>query len=182
MGLRVRAALIDMVYRKSMVLSPANINIGHVMTLIANDIEAITDASTQFHLSVVFLPSSPLSHLSYSLWTGCIEIFGILFIAWQLAGIRSALAPILVVVVIILPVQLYLGNLVSQTSNAFFRGASKRLHLMTEILTAIKLVKFYAWEQPIGEKSPASVNKKRPRPPGRLSRAPLISRLYLPAR
>eukprot|EP00474_Spongospora_subterranea_P009505 CRZ09963.1 hypothetical protein [Spongospora subterranea] len=135
-GLRVKAAILDLIYRRCMVLSPANVNIGHIMTMIANDVEAIADCSTQFHF----------------LWSAGFEVAAILIIAYVLSGWRAALAPILVVVAVIIPVQIYLGKVVSDTSRRFLASASRRLHLMTEILTAIKLVKFYAWEDVVRDK------------------------------
>ncbi|CEP03773.1 unnamed protein product (mitochondrion) [Plasmodiophora brassicae] len=132
-GLRVKATLIDLVFRKSLVLSPANVHVGHIVTIMATNIEAVADAASHFHF----------------LWSGCLEVLLILVLTVYLAGLRAAVAPVVIIVAFVMPVQLFLGNFVSQTSLSFVVAASDRLRLMTEILTAIKLVKFYAWEKPV---------------------------------
>jgi hypothetical protein len=51
-----------------------------------------------------------------------------------------------------LPVQIYLGWFKSKTGFENTMTTSKRVHIMSEILTAIKLIKFYAWEMPFYER------------------------------
>ena len=57
-------------------------------------------------------------------------------------------APALGIIIILLPVQIYLGRLKSQIGFENTMTTSRRVHIMSEILTAIKLIKFYAWELP----------------------------------
>lgn len=47
-----------------------------------------------------------------------------------------------------MPVQIYLGYFKSKIGFENTMTTSKRVHIMSEILTAIKLIKFYAWEMP----------------------------------
>jgi hypothetical protein len=56
--------------------------------------------------------------------------------------------PALIVILILIPLQIYLGRLKSKTGFKNTMTTSKRVHIMSEILTAIKLIKFYAWEEP----------------------------------
>lgn len=60
--------------------------------------------------------------------------------------------PALGVILSLLPVQIYLGRFKSKTGFDNTMTTSKRVHIMSEILTAIKLIKFYAWEMPFYER------------------------------
>ncbi|CEP03589.1 hypothetical protein PBRA_009474 [Plasmodiophora brassicae] len=135
-GLRVKACLIDIVYRKALVLPPASVDVGHVVAIMATSVEAVADAVSHFHF----------------LWSGCLEVLLVLGLAVYLAGLRAAIAPAVVIVAFVVPVQLLLGHFLSRASVLFVTAASERLRLMTEILTAIKLVKFYVWEKAILER------------------------------
>ena len=89
----MRSALTDLLYRKALTLSPAGVNIGQIITILANNIDGVADAATNFHF----------------LWSGCLEIVAILVMTVYLAGWASAAAPFIVVVVFVMPIQLYLG-------------------------------------------------------------------------
>ena len=52
------------------------------------------------------------------------------------------------IILSLIPIQLYLGYLKSKLGFENTMTTSKRVHIMSEILTAIKLIKFYAWEIP----------------------------------
>jgi ABC transporter transmembrane region len=47
---------------------------------------------------------------------------------------------------------MYLGKRTNDFARDQTRKTTDRVHLMSEILTAIKLIKFYAWESPFAEK------------------------------
>ena len=56
--------------------------------------------------------------------------------------------PSLIIILSLVPIQLFLGYKKSQIGFENTMTTSKRVHIMSEILTAIKLIKFYAWELP----------------------------------
>jgi hypothetical protein len=58
----------------------------------------------------------------------------------------------LVVVVFLIPLQVFMGKIKSKIGLKNTMATSTRVHIMTEILTAIKLIKFYAWEEPFYER------------------------------
>ena len=60
--------------------------------------------------------------------------------------------PALGLVLIILPIQIYLGKRTDELGRSQATKTTERVHLMSELLTAIKLIKFYAWEVPFAEK------------------------------
>ena len=56
------------------------------------------------------------------------------------------------VVLIMIPLQFYLARLKSKIGFENTAKTSERVQIMSEILTAIKLIKFYAWEIPFYER------------------------------
>jgi hypothetical protein len=74
----------------------------------------------------------------------------ILAIAFYELGYSAT--PALIVLGALVPLQIYLGKLKSKIGFENTMTTSKRVHIMSEILTAIKLIKFYAWEIPFYER------------------------------
>ena len=72
--------------------------------------------------------------------------------AISFAELGYSAAPALGIIVLLIPLQIYLGRLKSKVGFENTMTTSKRVHIMSEILTAIKLIKFYAWEQPFYER------------------------------
>lgn len=67
--------------------------------------------------------------------------------------------PALIIILFMIPIQLYLGYFKSKVGFENTMTTSKRVHVMSEILTAIKLIKFYAWEVPFYDRI-CSIRKK----------------------
>ena len=61
-------------------------------------------------------------------------------------------APALAVILILLPLQIYLARLKSRVGFENTHITSERVQIMSEILSAIRLIKFYAWEMPFYER------------------------------
>ncbi|CAF0866320.1 unnamed protein product, partial [Brachionus calyciflorus] len=130
LGLRVKSALMVQIFKKCLVLSRIKGGAGDIVNLVSNDCQKIADACT---------------NLQY-LWSAVIEIIAILAIA--LAELTYSAVPAVVIILLLLPIQIYLGRLKSKVGLENTMTTSKRVHIMSEILTAIKLIKFYAWEMP----------------------------------
>ena len=60
--------------------------------------------------------------------------------------------PALGIILILIPIQIYLGRFKSRIGYENAINTSHRVHIISEILTAIKLIKFYAWEMPFYER------------------------------
>lgn len=80
------------------------------------------------------------------LWSAILEVIAILVLAF--VELSYSAVPALVIILALFPVQIYLGRLKSKTGFEYTMITSRRVHIMSEILTAIKLIKFYAWELP----------------------------------
>ncbi|EXX63324.1 P-loop containing nucleoside triphosphate hydrolase protein [Rhizophagus irregularis DAOM 181602=DAOM 197198] len=127
-GVQVRAALMVLIYRKSLRLSSDRGGTGDIINLVANDCNRVAEACVNFHF----------------LWSSAVEIIAVLILACVELG--TAGLPALFILLVLFPIQYKLGRLTSTISNTITNITSSRIHLMSEILTAIKLIKFYAWE------------------------------------
>ncbi len=84
------------------------------------------------------------------LWSAFLETAAIIAIAFYEIGISAI--PALALILVLIPVQVYLGRGISLAGRDQTKITTDRVHLMSEILTAVKLIKFYVWEKPFSEK------------------------------
>ncbi|KAI9291397.1 hypothetical protein K502DRAFT_333222, partial [Neoconidiobolus thromboides FSU 785] len=133
-GIQIKSALTVLVYRKSLMLFRVKGGAGEVINVLSTDVSRITEAVTNLHF----------------LWSALVEAILILGISFGLIGVAAF--PALGIVIILLPLQYYLGKKTSDLQVQNTAITTHRVHLMSEILTAIKLIKFYAWEQPFSER------------------------------
>ena len=129
-GIKVKAAVMGLIYRKSLKLSRVKGGAGQVINLMTSDVDRLNDFVCNFHF----------------LWSAFVEVALILVLSFIEIGI-SAL-PALGWILIFLPIQIYLGQLTDKLGIKQANETTKRVHMMSEMLTAIKLIKFYAWEMP----------------------------------
>lgn len=122
------------IFKKSLVLARVKGGAGDVVNLASNDCQKIADAFTNLHY----------------LWSAVIEITAIMVISF--VELKYSAAPALGIILVLIPLQIYLGYLKSKIGFENTMTTSRRVHIMSEILSAIKLIKFYAWEQPFHER------------------------------
>ncbi|KAF9933544.1 Multidrug resistance-associated protein 1 [Linnemannia zychae] len=134
LGIQVKASISVLIYRKALVLARIRGGAGEIINIMSTDIARIVDAVTNFHF----------------LWSAMVETTLILGLAFPTVGWPAALTA-LALVLFVLPIQVYLGRLTSNIQIEQTSVTTERVHLMSEILTAIKLIKFYAWEVPFQE-------------------------------
>lgn len=139
---QVKASISVLIYRKALVLARIRGGAGEIINIISTDVARIVEAVTNFHF----------------LWSAMVETILILALAFPTVGWAAALTAVILVLVV-LPVQIYLGRITSNIQIEQTAVTTERVHLMSEILTAIKLIKFYAWEAPFQEQ----VNQVRSR-------------------
>lgn len=133
-GIQCRAALVTLIYRKALRLSYVG-GIGDVINLISNDCNRVAEACVNWHF----------------LWSAGVESLIIVVLALiQAKG--SALVSVLLIVCVFLPIQYILAKRASAISYLATASITKRVALMSEILTTIRLVKFYALESYFQEK------------------------------
>jgi ABC-type multidrug transport system fused ATPase/permease subunit len=126
-GIRVKAGLTALIYRKALTLARVRGGAGEVVNIVSTDVARIQDAVLNFHF----------------LWTSAFETIIIICIAFYEIGISAFTS--LGIIILLMPIQIYLGNITSETQRHNTETTSNRVHIMSEVLTAIKLIKFYAW-------------------------------------
>ncbi|XP_056002528.1 multidrug resistance-associated protein 1-like isoform X2 [Ostrea edulis] len=131
LGLKVKVALVGMIYQKSLMLSNAaksEYTVGDIVNLMSVDCQRIQDAITfQFELVSFFVV------ISFSL-----------YLIWNQMGVAT-LGCIAVIIVISL-VNMYLGKLQEKYQWSLLTLKSSRIKLLNEVLNGIKVIKMYAWE------------------------------------
>jgi ABC-type multidrug transport system fused ATPase/permease subunit len=129
---RMRAAVMNFVYRKAIKLSSASKlsqSSGNIVTLMSVDPMLIFGGTVPQHW----------------IWLGPVLII----IAMSL--LSTELGPVSIVPVammcIMASIQVKLFNLISVTRRALLKKTDKRISVITEILSGIRIIKSYAWEK-----------------------------------
>ncbi|KJE97611.1 ABC transporter ABCC2 [Capsaspora owczarzaki ATCC 30864] len=128
-GLRVRGAMMTAVYRKALTVEGVASEISNVVTLVSSDCSRLNDGCTNFHY----------------LWSGPIEALCIVCIVFTQTGVSAVVG--LLIALLIVPLQYVIALRVAQIRRNNIAATDVRVQVMNEILQAIKLVKFYAWER-----------------------------------
>ncbi|XP_061889552.1 multidrug resistance-associated protein 1 [Entelurus aequoreus] len=131
-GMRVKTAVMGLVYRKSLVINSAarrTCTVGEIVNLVSADTQKLMDFVVYFN----------------AVWLAPIEIALCLFFLWQHLG-PSALAGI-ATVILIFPLNGLIAKKRSKLQEIQMKFMDGRIRLMNEILNGIKILKFYAWEK-----------------------------------
>ncbi|KAF9183628.1 hypothetical protein BGZ51_003895 [Haplosporangium sp. Z 767] len=127
-GVQVRAGLMALIYRKSLKLSSAHGGIGNIINLISNDCNRVAESFVNFHF----------------LWSSALEILVVIALAF--VELQIAALPALIILLLLFPIQYLLSFYTARMNAMATNSTTARIHIMSELLTAIKLIKFYAWE------------------------------------
>ncbi|KAJ3146316.1 hypothetical protein HDU89_006302 [Geranomyces variabilis] len=151
-GMAMRTALTSAIYRKSLRLSPLarqDYNAGKVMTILATDTARVESFVTLIHL----------------LWTAPLFICGVTAMLITQLG-PSALAGIFLLV-LITPLNGKMMRSVGMLRRVVAPLTDSRVKLIQEILSGVRIIKYFAWEKPfikkvedIREKELAAVFKR----------------------
>ncbi|KAM6957268.1 multidrug resistance-associated protein 1-like [Aplochiton taeniatus] len=131
-GMRIKTAVMGLVYRKCLVINSAarrECTLGEIVNLVSADTQKLMDLVVYFN----------------AVWVAPIEIALCLFFLWQQLG-PSALAGI-AMVILIFPLNGLIAKMRSKLQEVQMKFTDGRIKLMNEILSGIKILKFYAWEQ-----------------------------------
>uniref|UniRef100_A0AAQ5Y5P3 ABC-type glutathione-S-conjugate transporter n=1 Tax=Amphiprion ocellaris TaxID=80972 RepID=A0AAQ5Y5P3_AMPOC len=130
-GMRLKTAVMGLVYRKSLLMSSAarqQGTLGEIINLISADTQKLMDFVVYFN----------------SVWIAPIEIALCFYFLWQLLGL-PALAGI-TAVVLIFPLNGIIAKIRSKLQ-VQMKFTDSRIKLMNEILGGVKILKFYSWEE-----------------------------------
>ncbi|XP_021067908.1 canalicular multispecific organic anion transporter 2 [Mus pahari] len=131
MALRLRTAIIGVIYRKALVITNSvkrESTVGEMVNLMSVDAQRFMDVSPFINL----------------LWSAPLQVILAIYFLWQILG-PSALAGVAVIVLLI-----PLNGAVSVKMKTYqveqMKFKDSRIKLMSEILNGIKVLKLYAWE------------------------------------
>ncbi|XP_041825781.1 multidrug resistance-associated protein 1-like [Melanotaenia boesemani] len=131
-GMRLKTAIMGLVYRKSLVMSNTTrlqCNLGEIINLVSADTQKLMDFVVYFN----------------SVWIAPLEIALCFYFLWQLLG-PPALAG-LAAVVLIFPLNGFIAKIRSKLQEVQMKFTDSRIRLMNEILGGVKILKFYSWEE-----------------------------------
>ncbi|XP_066990041.1 multidrug resistance-associated protein 1-like [Macrobrachium rosenbergii] len=135
--LQLKTSLMAAVYRKAMRLSTSartRYTIGEITNLMSLDSQRVSD--TVFFLNHV--------------WGGPMIISIVLYLLWQILG-----PPVLAgvgILVLLVPVNSVIANKIKVISASQMKLQDKRIKMLTEIISGIKVLKLYAWEVAFGKR------------------------------
>lgn len=131
MALRIRTAIIGVIYRKALTITNSvkrEYTVGEMVNLMSVDAQRFMDVSPFINL----------------LWSAPLQVILAIYFLWQILG-PSSLAGVAVIVLLI-----PLNGAVSMKMKTYqvqqMKFKDSRIKLMSEILNGIKVLKLYAWE------------------------------------
>ncbi|VEN61103.1 unnamed protein product [Callosobruchus maculatus] len=130
-GLKLRIACCALIYRKALKLNRTalgEVTIGQIINLLSNDV-ARFDTCFQ--------------GLNY-IWVGPLETLIVMYLTYYYMGYSALVGPVFLLGFI--PVQLYLGKLISKFRLRTALRTDQRVRLMNEVITGIQVIKMYTWE------------------------------------
>ncbi|KAL1465333.1 hypothetical protein WDU94_004915, partial [Cyamophila willieti] len=134
-AVRLRAACMGLLYKKVIRLnSLGNKSVGELINLFSTDSQRIFDM-TLFAPQIVGGPLTLVCGAIYIYW---------LLSPWALAG--------MVVFVIFYPIQYGLAKLTAHYRAKTFTTTDRRIKIISEVISYIKLIKMYAWEKNFARK------------------------------
>ncbi|NXA52285.1 MRP1 protein, partial [Nothocercus julius] len=137
LGLRLKTAVTGLVYRKILVMSNASRKaaaVGEIVNLVSVDVQKLMDLIIYFN----------------GTWLAPIRIIICFVFLWQLLG-PSALTSI-AVFLLLLPLNFVITKKRSQFQEAQMKYKDERAKLTNAILSDIKVIKIYGWENVFMEK------------------------------
>ncbi|XP_067162182.1 ATP-binding cassette sub-family C member 6 isoform X2 [Apteryx mantelli] len=137
LGLRLKTAVTGLVYRKILVTSNASrkaATVGEIVNLVSVDVQKLMDLIIYFN----------------GTWLAPIRIIICFVFLWQLLG-PSALTSI-AVFLLLLPLNFVITKKRSQFQEAQMKYKDERARLTSAILSDIKVIKLYGWENIFMEK------------------------------
>ncbi|XP_053395066.1 ATP-binding cassette sub-family C member 4-like isoform X2 [Mercenaria mercenaria] len=135
-AVRMKIACSSLIYKKSLRLSSEGrrqTTTGQIVNLLANDVTTFNQLMTRLHFA----------------WIGPGEVIAVLVILWLQIG-PPAIAGFLMII-LMAPLLQLTGKLISKYRKTSSEYRDKCIHLVTEIVVAIRVIKLYCWEKPLGD-------------------------------
>ncbi|KAG5877621.1 hypothetical protein JTB14_029399 [Gonioctena quinquepunctata] len=137
LGIEIKTSLSSLLYRKALKMAPSaisDISLGNIVTLITKDIAT-------FQTSIWILNE---------LWVGCVQTLIVCYLLYAKVGFVSFTG--VAILLSVLPLQVYIGKYVGVLRLATGQKTDERLQTMQEILSTIRIIKMYNWEEFFSDK------------------------------
>ncbi|XP_028248988.1 multidrug resistance-associated protein 4-like [Parambassis ranga] len=141
-GMKIRVAMCHMIYQKALCLNSsalAKTTTGQIVNLLSNDVNKFDEVTLYLHF----------------LWIGPLQAATVIILLMYAIG-PSCLAG-MAVFFILMPVQTMFGRLFSVLRAKTAVLTDERIRTMNEVISGIRVIKMYGWEDPFG----ALVNEVR---------------------
>uniref|UniRef100_A0A1Y1JUE0 ABC-type xenobiotic transporter n=1 Tax=Photinus pyralis TaxID=7054 RepID=A0A1Y1JUE0_PHOPY len=132
-GLKIRAALVTTIYRKTLTASGTDLNlsfsVGEIVNFMSTDTDRIVNSCPSFH----------------AFWSIPFQLGVSLYLLYNEVGFAFLAG--LVFSVLLIPINKMIANKIGQLSTKMMEQKDSRVKLMTEILRGIRTIKIHVWEQ-----------------------------------
>ncbi|GFR41153.1 hypothetical protein Agub_g1817 [Astrephomene gubernaculifera] len=138
MSLHLKIALIDLVYDKCLRITTAvrsEMGTGAIVNLQSNDVAKLW--STVLYLHVI--------------WNGPFQILIVMFLLVRIMHWGPSMAGLAVTIVVI-PLTALLGKALAKSRREQIKFTDQRVKLCSEVISGIRAIKLYAWEEPYVER------------------------------
>ncbi|XP_052048462.1 ATP-binding cassette sub-family C member 10 [Apodemus sylvaticus] len=132
--LQARVAVLSLLYRKALRLGPSRPPTGEVLNLLGTDSERLLNFAGSFHEA----------------WGLPLQLAITLYLLYQQVG--TAFLAGLVLALLLVPVNKVIATRIMTSNQEMLRHKDARVKLMTELLSGIRVIKFFRWEQALGDR------------------------------
>uniref|UniRef100_K1QRD7 Multidrug resistance-associated protein 4 n=1 Tax=Magallana gigas TaxID=29159 RepID=K1QRD7_MAGGI len=135
-ALKMKVALASLIYRKILKMSSwskHSTTSGKIINHLSTDLEKFSYTIESFHFC----------------WLGPLEIVVILYLLYQQIGLINLLT--LTIILVLLPLQVMMGWIYGKLRMKIGAAGDKRIHLMNQIISGMRVIKMYCWEKPFSE-------------------------------
>uniref|UniRef100_A0A384C6X0 ATP-binding cassette sub-family C member 10 n=2 Tax=Ursus maritimus TaxID=29073 RepID=A0A384C6X0_URSMA len=144
--LQARGSVLNILYRKALQLGPRRPPAGEALNLLGTDSERLLNFAGSFHEA----------------WGLPLQLAITLYLLHQQVGV--AFVGGLILALLLVPVNKAIATRIMASNQEMLRHKDARVKLITELLSGIRVIKFFGWEQALG----ARVEACRARELGRL--------------
>ncbi|CAH1104508.1 unnamed protein product [Psylliodes chrysocephalus] len=131
-AIEVRTSVCSCLFRKVLKLSPAAVsqsNLGNIVTLITKDVQQIRRSMFVYN----------------DLWVFSLVVCTTCYLLYSRIGAVSLIA--IGVFICAIPLEVFIGRLINKLRMQTSVKTDQRLQVTQEVLTAIKIIKMYTWEE-----------------------------------
>ncbi|XP_037010121.2 ATP-binding cassette sub-family C member 10 isoform X1 [Artibeus jamaicensis] len=130
--LQARGAVLNILYRKALQLGPSRPPTGEALNLLGTDSERLLNFAGSFHEA----------------WGLPLQLAITLYLLHQQVGV--AFVGGLILALLLVPVNKVIATRIMASNQKMLQHKDARVKLMTELLSGIRVIKFFGWEQPLG--------------------------------